>query len=394
MNNKQILALALAGVMTSTAFAQEAPAVGDILDSINMFTPEEGDPAYKVKANEKYGTQWAVDMAYGYWHSSNAARGYNNNANMGLIHAQLNQRLIDDSVNGGTWLRVEFSGSWGLDRESAQSDTMITDAFGGATYPHADVFGPHDGVLPEVALMHYFAGKRACIIAGMVNLTNYFDAVGIANDSFASFTNDGFINSSVLALPDANAGAVLQVELSRRSYAMIGISRETTSYGHNPFSGSGSSYMVVGEYGRSILDGAATIRITPFFRQIEEENTNHSNFGLAASIEYTICDNLTIYARSGFGAHQEYGNAFDFSCGANINLIPSRENDFLGVALGVFKGCAPAANNREFVAEAMYSFQVNDYFKIVPHIQYIANPAYDAGNSDAVLMGVQGVLSF
>ena len=42
----------------------------------------------------------------------------------------------------------------------------------------------------------------------------------------------------------------------------------------------------------------------------------------------------------------------------------------------------------------MYSFQVNDYFKIVPHIQYIANPAYDADNSDAVLMGVQGVFSF
>lgn len=54
--------------------------------------------------------------------------------------------------------------------------------------------------------MQYFAGKRACLIAGMVNLTNYFDAVSIANDSFSSFTNDGFVNSTILPLMDSNIG--------------------------------------------------------------------------------------------------------------------------------------------------------------------------------------------
>ena len=79
---------------------------------------------------------------------------------------------------------------------------------------------------------------------------------------------------------------------------------------------------------------------------------------------------------------------------AFFNNIPHREDDVLGVAFGVFKPCAPAEQNRELVAEAYYSFQVNDYFKIIPHVQYIANPAYDSENSDAVFVGVQGVLSF
>ena len=105
MNNKHILALALTGLMTTSAFAQDAVAAGEILDGINMFTPAEGDPAYKVTANEKYGTQWAVDMAYGYWHSHNAAESMHSNANLALLHAQLNQRVIEDSVNGGTWIR-------------------------------------------------------------------------------------------------------------------------------------------------------------------------------------------------------------------------------------------------------------------------------------------------
>ena len=60
--------MALAGLAALPVIAGEAsePTAGEILQGINMFTPEEGDPAYKVKANEKYGTQWAVDMAYGY----------------------------------------------------------------------------------------------------------------------------------------------------------------------------------------------------------------------------------------------------------------------------------------------------------------------------------------
>lgn len=394
MNNNHILAIAMAGLMVAPVFADDTPAPGELLEGINMFTPEEGDPAYKVRANEKYGTQWAVDMAYGYWHSKNTRSDFNNNANLFLIHAQLNQRLIEDKVNGGTWLRAEFSGSWGLDKSSAKGARMLTDAFGSATYAHADIYGPHDGVLPELAIMQYFAGKRACLIAGMVNLTNYFDAVGPANDSFSSFTNDGFINSSVLALPDANAGAVLQVELNHKSYAMLGFSRETTSYGHNPFSSNGCSYLVVGEYGRTIFDGAAIIRITPFFRQVEEDDTKHHNAGIAASIEWEINDGVTVFARTGFAHKQDLGNAFDFTCGANLKLIPSREDDFLGVAAGVFKGTAPTENNREIVLEAMYSLQLNDYMKIVPHVQYIANPAYDAGSSDELITGVQAVFSF
>ena len=238
MMKKNIIALALAGLIAAPVFAEEAskPQAGDILQSINMFTPEDGDPSYKVKADERFGTQWAVDMAYGYWHSHNTDAAMHSNANLALIHAQLNQRLIKDDVNGGTWLRVEFSGSWGLDHESARTDMMLTDAFGSATYPHADIYGGHDGVIPELALMQYLAGKRVCIIAGMVNLTNYFDAVGIANDSFSSFTNDGFINSSVLGLPDANLGAVVQAEIDSKSYAMFAFSREATGYGDNPFS--------------------------------------------------------------------------------------------------------------------------------------------------------------
>lgn len=399
MKKHNILTIVIAGFLASSALAAETQTYGDILEGINMFTPESGENSTNLhKAhshmNSQFGTQWAVDMAYGYWHTNGAA--LNNHNHYTLLHAQLNQRLIADSVNGGTWLRAEVSGSWGLDKRSAATDKQFTDGIGEFTGIHADIYGPHDFVIPELALMHYFNGKRACIIAGMVNLTNYFDAVGPANDSFHNFTNGGFVNSTVLGLPDANLGAVFQLEIDQKSYAMAGFSRETSSYGYNPFN-SGSSYMLVAEYGRHIADGKGILRLNPFFRQVEEANKNRRNAGLAASIEYCVCDELTVFARTGFGAKQDLGAAFDFSCGATFQDIPGREDDFVGIAFGVFKGTnhaeEPTQNNREFVTELMYSYQVNDWLKIVPHVQYIVNPAYSE-ESDAFAVGVQAVFSF
>ena len=396
MNYKKTIAVAVAGLMAATSFAGEHVQRGELLEGINMYAPEEGDWQWKIDANEKYGTQWYVDTAYGYWHTNGASPESNNNSNYLLLHAMLNQRVIEDSVNGGTWLRVELSGSWGLDRRSADTNQQFTDGVGECSWIHSDIYGPHDLVLPEVTLMHYFNGKRACIIAGMVNMTNYFDAVGPANDSFSSFTNNAFVNSTVLGLPAANLGAIVQYELDTESYVMLGFSRETTSYGYNPFH-HGSSYMLVGEYGRTLLDGDATLRINPFYRQVEEGDKNRQNAGLAASIEYAVCDEVTIFARSGFGAKQDLGAAFDFSCGAQIQGISGREDDYLGVAFGVFKGTntvdEPTTNMREHVLEAYYSLQLNDYCKLMPHIQYVKNPAYSE-ESDAVVAGVQAVFSF
>ena len=419
MKKTNIIAMALAGLMTLPVIAGEAsePTAGDILQGINMFTPEDGDPAYKVKANEQYGTQWAVDAAYGYWNTNKAIPGTNRHTNLFLIHAQLNQRLIENSVHGGTWLRAEFSGSWGLDRRSAKSGTWFTDGYANASGLHADALGPHDGVIPELAVMQYFNHKRACVIAGMVNLTNYFDAVSIANDSFSSFTNDGFINTTIVPLPDSNLGAVFQYELDDNDYVMLGVSRTGCESGDNPFSSDDiNGYVVVGEWGHIFADGDATFRLNPFYQRLDvdfgDERGEHkrSNWGLAASIEYAVNDMCTVYSRAGLAHHDHIdGNAGELSVGANFKLIPSREDDFFGISYGIFKGAVnnyraypsylsdedgeSAGNRREQVLELMYSFQVNDYLKFVPHFQYIKNPAYRDVSSESIC-GVQAVFSF
>ena len=102
MKYTKTIAVAVAGLMAAAAYAGEHVQRGEILEGINMFAPEEGDWQVKIDANEKYGTQWYVDTAYGYWHTNGASPETNNNSNYLLLHAMLNQRVIEDSVNGGT----------------------------------------------------------------------------------------------------------------------------------------------------------------------------------------------------------------------------------------------------------------------------------------------------
>ncbi len=405
MKTKTIIQSILAGLvaMPSLSLAGESPQPGDILEGINMFTPEDGDAAYKVKAHEKYGAQWGLDIAYGYWGAHRASVDTPCNNNLALIHGQLNQRLIKNDVDGGTWLRVELSGSWALDpsSERANGSTTFVEGFGATTSVHPDVMGPHDLFFPEVALMQYFAGKRACIIAGVVNLTNYFDAVSIANDSFSSFVNSGFVNSTILPLVDSNAGAVLQVELGKSNYVMAAVSRTGVEMGYDPFNGRSDGYVVVGEYGHLFREGKGVIRLNPFFQMIDEERDDGAhhrrNAGLVGSVEFSPSDRVTVYARAGFGAKQALGNSAELSFGAHLHPFSRRADDFVGLSYGVFKGAnsadEPTEHSRESVLELMYNLQLTSWLKVVPHLQYIHNPAYSA-NSDACIFGVQGVFSF
>ena len=128
MKKTNIIAMALAGLAALPVIAGEAsePTAGELLQGINMFIPEEGDPAYKITANEKYGTQWYADAAYGYWQTDNAISGTNRHNNYFLFHTVVNQRVIENSVTGGTWLRAELSGSWALEAERIPSGIVYS----------------------------------------------------------------------------------------------------------------------------------------------------------------------------------------------------------------------------------------------------------------------------
>lgn len=393
------LALALSattamGGQTTTLVQQEVETPSLVLVDMNTFAPEDGAGALKTKANEA-GFQWTGNLAYGYWHTNRGQGEVPDDSNVGLLHIQAAQRLFTDNLNGGTWLRIEFSGSLGLDKTTRHSDGAIATAAGGVTDNHGDFMDARSIGIPELIVMNFFDKGRWGVHAGLINFTNFFDAVSVANDSFVNFTNTGFMNSTILPLVDSQLGGIIQYAPCEEQWFMLGAVRtaEDIEMGDNPFQ-SGRGWALVGEYGKTVMDGDLTFRVNPFYRYDasgDDEGCGGSPAGgLAGSVEYNVSDKVVTFIRTGYSIAEETGDAFDFSIGAQISPFSSREADYLGVAYGVFKPEGEAEHTREQVLEIFYNFQVNDYFSINPHIQYVADPAY-SDRSDAVIMGVQAV---
>lgn len=385
----------LCGGMTQ---ANDAPAPGNIVYNTNMFAPGDSSPAFKKAANEQYGTQWYFELDYGFWALDNAMPGYTNTNHLAILYAILNQRLIKDDINGGTWLRMDVAGSWGLDHDSANSGAFYVNGIGMCSGLHTDILGPHDLALLEVSVKHFFANKRACLTAGMIKLNNYMDRIG-----HARFTNDNFESSGVLPMPYNNLAAVLQVELDRRNWVTGALTRMGTPWGSNPFNAKhANGYAIVGEYGHITADSKATFRVSPFFCSqdtpgLDGRDHQHNAVGIFGSVEYQLNDIAKVYARAGMASSEYQRCSRELSAGTTLRLTPSRPNDYMGLGFGIFTGAETdttrLTNKYEKVLECMYRVQLNQYFFVAPYFQFIMTPAYrDVDHASAT--GIQAGITF
>ena len=400
MHNRlfSLLTAMMALVSPMAAVATE-PAPGNIVYNGNMFAPGDEAPMFKKVANEKYGTQWIFDLQYAYWALDNAEPGYNDNAHLAILYTILNQRLVQDEHNGGTWLRVDFAGSWGLDNASDDPSTFYVNSLGMCSGLHTDVLDAHDAALLEVSVKHFFAGKRAMVAAGMIKLNNYFDRIG-----HARFTNDNFESSGVLPLPFNNLAVVAQYELDRRNWVTGAITRMGTRWGMNPFNPDhANGFAMVGEYGH-IFGGnyQGKVRVSPFFCSQDgwgKDGRLHDRnaVGIFGSVEYQLSDPVKVYGRAGWASGDYQRCSAEMSAGTTINLCPSRPNDYLGIAYGMFKGgesgVSPLVNEFEKILEFTYHVQMNDYMYTSFYYQMIMDAAY-RDRDFASASGVQVGFSF
>ncbi len=196
---------------------------------------------------------------------------------------------------------------------------------------------------------------------------------------------------------DSNLGAIIQYAPSEEQSFMLGVTRTSNQegMGYNPFR-SGRGWAIVGEYTQAVND-KLTLRINPFYDYAPAPNGigGEGNFGMVGSAEYQICDQVATFIRTGFGTNQELGGTAEVSFGAHISPFSSREGDYLGIAYGVFQNDgSEAVNSTEKVLEVFYNCQITDWFAIVPHIQYVVDPAFNDQEDETIFFGVQAVITF
>lgn len=229
----------------------------------------------------------------------------------------------------------------------------------------------------EAWLQTHAFGGRLSALAGKIDLTNYFDRNGVANDETTQFLSAMFVNNPLLGKPvegsghQANApGVDLGWDTFRGLRFGVGMQAPRDSgaaVGRTPF--------VIGEidYSAPLLDQQGNYRIWG------RRNAGDDHSGaLGTSIDQALGAWLRGFARYGFqtGGRQRDRHAWSVGVGIRSPLV-TRPRDETGIAYGWER----APNGRaEDVGEVYHRFFLTDHLSVSPIGQY----AFDlAGNDEA-----------
>ena len=367
--------------------AMAGMAQADTCDTYHMFydsgllLPGEGDPEYKKALYEKTGTTFLLEVFGGYWGIDNQADGYSSTNYLALVFAQLNQRLIRDDVNGGTWFNLDLSGSWGLDHDSASQTFFYDGGLGICTGQHTDSCGPAGLYIMNATLRQYFNNKRTVLNVGGIWMSKYFDRI-----DHARFANDAFEKSPVLPMYYGTPGAVLQHEIDKKNFVTVAFIGTGLSLGDNFLNWDNTNgYAVVGEYGHKFHEGKGTWRVASFFCSMDAPGAagfeeEHNSTGIMGGVEYDINDRVKVYARLSCASNKHQRARKEAMVGTTLRVMPSRPQDYFGACFGIYKG-ADTANSRlvneyEKVMEFTYRINLNEYLSVAPFYQLYIDPAY------------------
>ncbi|MBR5523560.1 MAG: carbohydrate porin [Akkermansia sp.] len=363
-----------------------------------LMLPGENDPAYKKALYNATGTAFGVELGVGLWAIDNQAPSYNSDNAVGMLWAHVDQRLIKNDINGGTWLRVDMMGSWGLDDDTADRQRFFDGGFGSATWHNTDLFGPADFYVLNLTLKQYFYQKRVCFNGGIIWMSQYFDRI-----SHARFANDAFEKSPVLPLVWQAPGAVVQVDVDQDNFATVALVGTGVPAGQNPFNFDNTiGYAVVGEWGHEFADDKGIWRVAPFFTSEDAATADgrekeRNSVGLMTGVEYQVNDFAKVYGRLAWASSEYQRCRKEAMVGTTLRVVPSRPQDYLGVGFGLYKGADTdtkhLVNEFEKVLEFTYRVKINDNFSFAPYYQVYFNPAYrDVSTVSAT--GVQAHFSF
>lgn len=394
MNIKNLLITALATAGLAQA-GQDTP--GKFFYDGGLMIPGDSAPAYKKALFEKTGTAFGAELGLGYWAIDNQAKGYNSNNVIAAVWARVDQRLIKDDIHGGTWLRADAMGSWGLDHDTA-SKNFFDSGFGSATWHNTDLFGPANFYLLNLTLKQYFYHKRLCVNGGIIWMSQYFDRI-----SHARFANDAFEKSPVLPLIWQAPGAVVQYEIDADNYATLAFIGTGVPGGQNPYNFENTiGYAVVGEWGHEFCDDKGIWRVAPFFTCEDGPTANggereHNAFGIMTGVEYQVNDIAKVYARLAWASSEYQRCRKEAMVGTTLRIMPSRPQDYLGIGFGLYKGAETATkkleNEFEKVLEFTYRVNVNEHLSFAPYYQVYFDPAYRSVSTVSAA-GVQAHFSF
>ncbi|MFQ5863348.1 MAG: carbohydrate porin [Candidatus Brocadiales bacterium] len=268
--------------------------------------------------------------------------------------------------NSTLFLDLEAIGGSGPDIFSSTASGLDDDASRGSTQ---DTDGVDRVSVREAWLQSIFAQDRLRLVAGKIDLTNYFDMNTMANDETTQFFSSAFVNNLVLSPPDNGPGLVGYFDTKKGYSFGIGLQSADNSgtavtdkvygiaevdyYAPRFFFGLGGNYRLWGRY-----------------------NGDTRSRAVGLSLDQQLTQRLTAFGRYGITGHTAPGEGeWAWSLGLGLRSpFSSRRYDHTALAFSQQKA---RDDEKEDLAEAYYSFFLTDHMNLTLNSQVVFNSASD-----------------
>ncbi len=263
------------------------------------------------------------------------------------------------------------------------------------TFFFADLVGltgpPPDNEISGITLLNSFASRlvlqnqlnvreawlrtelfrnRFSVIAGRVDLTNYFDRSTVANDEFTQFLSDALVNSPALGLPVNGMGLVGVYDPKNSWLFKAGFQQSSLQV--DSLSDAAFTLYEVDHLMRPFSLPEGNYRVwyrhagTHQAREVERPAAHGNSAG--TSIDQKLTDQLTLFGRYGYG-RVDIGRLHFYSGGFQVQkrfVVNPGDQWSLGYAQTVVPGFG-----RENLAEGYYNFRLSDKLRFSLHLTHV-----------------------
>lgn len=279
------------------------------------------------------------------------------------------------------FIDLESVGGFGPDTEIGTLANLNSDSARNTV----QVEGNDDIDLREAWIRVDWLEDKLHLVAGKIDLSNYFDRNRVANDETTQFLTDAFVNNPLLLNPALNGPGFAALYETKTGW-QFGIGFQQAS--DTGFRVTDRPYYI-GEvdYRTTALGREGNIRV--WARADDAEPFESQAIGL--SIDQEVSARVTLFARGGLSwvdgeVLEEDGvttegitDPWSYSFGLRVTpTFESRPRDVWGFAFGQQRGSFDRdENDRDTVLETYYRFVVNEHVSISPIVQWVFHTAGD-----------------
>lgn len=220
--------------------------------------------------------------------------------------------------------------------------------------------------LREAWLRTELYGQRLALVAGRLDLTNYFDHNAAANDETTQFLSDALVNNPALGLSSNGTGVAAVFDPKNGFNVKFGIQQSNPDADN--LSDSIYSLVEAGYVARPPGLGEGSYRAWYRWDNTSADRTK----AVGISLDQRIIPILTLFGRVGsaevFGGHNRFYSAgVQFQNGAVFNPL-----DTWGIG---YAQITPFSGRTEKLAEGYYNFKLTERLRLSFHLQRVLDSA-------------------